>query len=125
MITAISSDRVFTGEQTLEDHAVLVDGAMIRDVVPRAAVTGDSGLNQPESDAPSDPFGDDAFIFKQYMCEDGATCDTPFAPPAEMESPVAHGCALSASRDNGAWWSLILALGLAARVRRWRIFRAC
>lgn len=39
MTTAFSSDRVFTGEQTLEDHAVLVDGATILDLVPRAAVT--------------------------------------------------------------------------------------
>lgn len=41
MITALCSDRIFTGDQTLQGHAVLVDGATIRDIVPDAAVTGD------------------------------------------------------------------------------------
>ncbi len=41
MITALCSDQVFTGDQTLPGHAVLIDGATIRDIVPNAAVTGD------------------------------------------------------------------------------------
>ena len=42
MITAISSDRVFTGDATLADHAVVVEGEAIRDVVPRASIPADA-----------------------------------------------------------------------------------
>lgn len=84
-----------------------------------AAVAGDGGVTA-ASGAPTDPFGDDVFVMSVRACEQFTTCDTAFAEPEEIDSPVAHGCSfVSAPRDAHAWW-LVLALGGALATRRRR-----
>jgi N-acetylglucosamine-6-phosphate deacetylase len=44
--SALTGARIFTGHRFLENHALLLDGARIRDVVPRAALPADIAVEE-------------------------------------------------------------------------------
>ncbi len=87
-----------------------------------AAGDGDAGATHPEPRPPTDPLGDDVFVAKWEACEQWTSCDEtePDVTRTEVDSPFAHGCAMTPSKQRGPLGGLLLAAIAVIGVRQTR-----